>query len=144
MYEWSVAECQRRRIILKEIRKEMEENHGPDLECDCHQSALAALPDLLVRLSSGDELAVEPILEFYKPCIDGWAKDAYSDPVYESQFKAEIAVRFIQTACNLESKSLCYELKLASMDVIVGHLDYIEEHQQQIEQAAPVLAESLN
>jgi hypothetical protein len=138
----SLQECRRCSAVLLEIRKDLDEHHGVDLVCNCHENAKSALPDLLVKLASGDEFAVEPILSFYQPCIDLWAKDIYDDPVYESQFKAELAVRFIQTARKLESQSLCRELKLASLDIVDAQLKHIEEHQCLAGSATPVLVEA--
>lgn len=127
MYEISLSECQRRRGLLAEIRNEIAAE-APGFRCDCHDRAQATQPQLLERLIAGDDLAVEPILAIYQGCMDAWAKDIYKDPVYESQFKAEIAARFIQECVHLESETLCHKLKMISCEVADDHLRHIEEH----------------
>jgi len=131
MYHLSLAECQRRRILLGEIRKEMEAGKYPSARCDCYQSAKASQPELIRRLNAGDALASESILAFYQGCINDWAKDIYDDPVYESHFKAEIAAMFIQKCSILDSDSLCHQLKAFSTEIADSHLKHIEEYQQE-------------
>lgn len=127
MYEMKIEECRRRRMLLVELRKDLELNHGPNLKCECHDSALAALPQLIERLIGGDDQASESILAFYQGCIDSWAKDIYHDPVYESHFKAEIAARFVQQCVHFEAEKFCYQLKLISCEIVDAHLKHIEE-----------------
>jgi hypothetical protein len=129
MYELSLTECQRRRKVLREIREDLESNPGANPDCECHAKAKAALPDLIERLIAGDDQFVEPILAFYQRCINTWAKHAYSDPVYESHFKAELAARLIQECTGIESASLCHRLKTLGCEIIDAHLKHIEEHQ---------------
>ena len=140
MYGISLSECQRRRGLLAEIRNEIAAE-APGSGCDCHNRAQASQPRLLERLIAGDDLAVEPILSIYQRCIDAWAKDIYKDPVYESQFKAEIAARFIQECVHLESETLCHRLKVISCEVADDHLRHIEEHHLSQQAARPCIPE---
>ena len=127
MFELNLEQCRYGLSQLKEVREILAKEHGSNLLCECHQSAQAALPDLLARLASGDELAVEPILGFYGRCINTWARDIYHDAVHESHFKAEIGARFIIECGKLESASLCYRLKLITQDIVETHFRHIEE-----------------
>ncbi len=136
MYEMSITECQRRRGILGEIRKELEADGAADFNCQCHQRARASQPQLLERFIAGDNEVVESILGFYQSCIDAWAKDIYNDPVYESHFKAEIAARFIQECVHFENATICHRLKLISCEVADAHLQHIEAHHASQETSA--------
>ena len=127
MYELSLAECQRRRSILCEIRKEMVAEKFSNSSCHCYEKAKSSHQKLINQLNAGDIQAAESILSFYQPCINTWAKDIYNDPVYESHFKAEIAATLIKNCADLNSVSLCHTLKIVSADIADGHLKHIEE-----------------
>jgi hypothetical protein len=129
MYEMSLEECQARRAILSEIRKEQEAEKFTNCNCDCYNRAKASHPKLINQLNAGDTQAAETILAFYQKCINAWAKDIYHDPVYESHFKAEIGAMFIKKCAELNSESLCHQLKLVATDIADAHLKHIEEHQ---------------
>lgn len=128
MYEMSIAECQRRRRSIGEIRKGLESEKDTDFTCICHNRAQESQPQLLERFIAGDDQVVESILALYQGCIDSWAKDIYKDPVYESHFKAEIAARLIRECEHIESATLCHQLKQIACDVADAHLKHIEEH----------------
>jgi len=133
MYELSASQCERRLSQLREILS-VAHQRDPDFGCACSEKARARRGKLLQRARSGNVSGLDDLLEYYRGCINSWARDICPTEAARSCFMAELAATLKIRVNELTESGFCTELHVAATKVAIAqHTHVLEWHKKQAE-----------